>query len=389
VHTGQSVFSQIMDFVPMYEFRKCVQRYHGNYKVRDFSCWNQFLCLAFAQLTYRESLRDIVCCLRSMERKLYHMGFRGNISRSTLADANETRDWRIYADFAQVLIHIARGLYKDDEFGVELDNTVYALDSTTIDLCLSLFPWAQFRKQKGAIKLHTLLDLRGNLPSYIQITDGKVHDVNILDDLIPEPGSFYIMDRGYIDFARLYTLTQFCAFFVTRAKTNIQFRRLYSHPVDRSIGLRCDQTILLTGYYSSKGYPDKLRRTSYYDAETEKLLTFLSNNFIIPALTIAQLYKCRWQVELFFRWIKQHLRIKAFYGTSKNAVKTQIWIAIAVYVLVAIIKKRLDLDITLYTILQILSVTAFEQVPIIQVLTNFDYKLLDSDLYNQLLLFDL
>ena len=389
MHTGQSVFSQIMDFVPMYEFRKCVQRYHGNYKVRDFSCWNQFLCLAFAQLTYRESLRDIVCCLRSMERKLYHMGFRGNISRSTLADANETRDWRIYADFAQVLIHIARGLYKDDEFGVELDNTVYALDSTTIDLCLSLFPWAQFRKQKGAIKLHTLLDLRGNLPSYIQITDGKVHDVNILDDLIPEPGSFYIMDRGYIDFARLYTLTQFCAFFVTRAKTNIQFRRLYSHPVDRSIGLRCDQTILLTGYYSSKGYPDKLRRTSYYDAETEKLLTFLSNNFIIPALTIAQLYKCRWQVELFFRWIKQHLRIKAFYGTSKNAVKTQIWIAIAVYVLVAIIKKRLDLDITLYTILQILSVTAFEQVPIIQVLTNFDYKLLDSDLYNQLLLFDL
>jgi len=389
VHTGQSVFSQIMGFVPMYEFRKCVQRYHGNYKVRDFSCWNQFLCLAFAQLTYRESLRDIVCCLRSMERKLYHMGFRGNISRSTLADANETRDWRIYADFAQVLIHIARGLYKDDGFGVELDNTVYALDSTTIDLCLSLFPWAQFRKQKGAIKLHTLLDLRGNLPSYIQITDGKVHDVNILDDLIPEPGSFYIMDRGYIDFARLYTLTQFCAFFVTRAKTNIQFRRLYSHPVDRSIGLRCDQTILLTGYYSSKGYPDKLRRTSYYDAETEKLLTFLSNNFIIPALTIAQLYKCRWQVELFFRWIKQHLRIKAFYGTSKNAVKTQIWIAIAVYVLVAIIKKRLDLDITLYTILQILSVTAFEQVPIIQVLTNFDYKLLDSDLDNQLLLFDL
>ena len=382
-------FSQIMDFVPMYEFRKCVQRYHGNYKVRDFSCWNQFLCLAFAQLTYRESLRDIVCCLRSMERKLYHMGFRGNISRSTLADANETRDWRIYADFAQVLIHIARGLYKDDGFGVELDNTVYALDSTTIDLCLSLFPWAQFRKQKGAIKLHTLLDLRGNLPSYIQITDGKVHDVNILDDLIPEPGSFYIMDRGYIDFARLYTLTQFCAFFVTRAKTNIQFRRLYSHPVDRSIGLRCDQTILLTGYYSSKGYPDKLRRTSYYDAETEKLLTFLSNNFIIPALTIAQLYKCRWQVELFFRWIKQHLRIKAFYGTSKNAVKTQIWIAIAVYVLIAIIKKRLDLDITLYTILQILSVTAFEQVPIIQVLTNFDYKLLDSDLDNQLLLFDL
>jgi len=389
VNTGRSIFSQIMDYVPMYEFRKCVQRYHGNYKVRNFSCWNQFLCLAFAQLTYRESLRDIVCCLRSMEKKLYHMGFRGTISRSTLADANETRDWRIYADFAQVLIHIARGLYKDDEFGAELDNTVYALDSTTIDLCLSLFPWAQFRKQKGAIKLHTLLDLRGNLPSYIQITDGKVHDVNILDDLIPEPGSFYIMDRGYLDFARLYRLTQFCAFFVTRAKTSLKCRRLYSHPVDRSVGLRCDQTIVLTGYISSKGYPDKLRRTRYFDGEKEKHLTFLSNNFIIPALTIAQLYKCRWQVELFFRWIKQHLRIKAFYGTSKNAVKTQIWIAISVYVLVAIIKKRLELDLSLYTILQILSVTAFEQVPIIQVLKNYDYRLLNSDLDNQLLLFDL
>jgi len=389
VNTGPSIFSQIMDFVPMYEFRKCVQRYQGNYKVRDFSCWNQFLCLAFAQLTYRESLRDIVCCLRSMEKKLYHMGFRGNISRSTLADANENRDWRIYADFAQVLIHIARGLYKDDEFGVELDNTVYALDSTTIDLCLSLFPWARFRKQKGAIKLHTLLDLRGNLPSYIQITDGKVHDVNILDDLIPEPGSFYIMDRAYVDFARLYRLTQFCAFFVTRAKTNLQCRRVYSHPVDRSLGLRCDQTIVLTGYSSSKGYPDKLRRTRYFDEETEKLLTFLSNNFIIPALTIAQLYKCRWQVELFFRWIKQHLRIKAFYGTSKNAVKTQIWIAISAYVLVAIIKKRLNLNLSLYTILQILSVTAFEQVPIIQVLTNFDYKSLHGDFDKQLLLIDL
>ena len=345
--------------------------------------------MAFAQLTYRESLRDIESCLNSMQSKLYHMGFRGSIPRSTLAYANETRDWRIYADFAQVLIHIARGLYKDDEFGVELDNTVYALDSTTIDLCLSLFPWAQFRKQKGAIKLHTLLDLRGNLPSYIRITDGKVHDVNILDDLIPEPGSYYIMDRGYVDFARLYTLTQFCAFFVTRAKTNLQFRRLYSHPVDRALGLRCDQTIVLTGFYSSKGYPDKLRRTRYYDAETDKLLTFLSNSFIIPALTIAQLYKCRWQVELFFRWIKQHLRIKSFYGTSKNAVKTQIWIAISVYVLVAIIKKRLDVDLSLYTILQIMSVTAFEQVPIIQVLTNFGYRADEHDSDKQLLLIDL
>jgi hypothetical protein len=389
MNRGQTVFSQIMDFIPMYEFRKCVQRYHGNYKVQSFSCWDQFLCIAFAQLTYRESLRDIESCLTSMQSKLYHMGFRGSISRSTLAYANETRDWRIYADFAQMLIHIARGLYKDDEFGVELENTVYALDSTTIDLCLSLFPWAHFRKQKGAIKLHTLLDLRGNLPSYIQITDGKVHDVNILDDLIPEPGSYYIMDRGYVDFARLYTLTKFCAFFVTRAKTNLQFRRVYSHPVDKSVGLRCDQTIVLTGFYSSKDYPDKLRRTRYYDAETDKLLTFLSNSFIIPALTIAQLYKCRWQVELFFRWIKQHLRIKAFYGTSKNAVKTQIWIAISVYVLVAIIKKQLDLDLSLYTILQILSVTAFEQAPILQVLTKLGYKAEQDVSDKQLLLIDL
>jgi len=317
------------------------------------------------------------------------MGFRGKISRSTLSYANETQAWRIYADFAQVLIHIARSLYKNDEFGVELDQTVYALDSTTIDLCLSLFPWARFRRQKGAMKLHTLLDLRGNVPSFIKITDGKVHDVNILDDLIPEPGSYYIMDRAYLDFARLYSLTQFCAFFVTRAKINLQFRRLYSHPIDKSIGLKSDQTIVLTGINSAKEYPDKLRRTCYYDAETDKILTFLSNNFIIPALTIAQLYRCRWQIELFFRWIKQHLRIKAFYGTSKNAVKTQIWIAISVYVLVAIIKKQLNLDLSLYTILQILSVTVFEQLPIIQVLTNFNYKSLKGESHNQLLLFDL
>ena len=389
MNIGQTVFSNIMDFVPMYEFRKCVQRYAGNYKVQSFSCWNQFLCMAFAQLTYRESLRDIESCLNSVQRKLYHMGFRGKISRSTLAYANETRDWRIYADFAQVLIHIARGLYRGDEFGVELDQTVYALDSSTIDLCLSLFPWARFRKQKGAIKLHTLLDLRGNLPSFIKITDGKVHDVNILDDLIPEPGSFYIMDRGYLDFARLYILTQFFAFFVIRSKTNLKFRRLYSHPIDKDTGLRCDQTIALTGIKSAKGYPDKLRRTRYFDIETNLDLTFLSNNFFIPALTIAQLYKCRWQVELFFKWIKQHLRIKAFFGTSKNAVKTQIWIAISVYVLVAIIKKRLNLDLSLYTILQILSVTMFEQLPIIQVLTNFDYKSMEDDSYKQLLLIEL
>jgi len=389
MNIGQTVFSHIMDFVPMYEFRKCVQRYAGNYKVQSFSCWNQFLCMAFAQLTYRESLRDIESCLNSVQRKLYHMGFRGKISRSTLAYANETRDWRIYADFAQVLIHIARGLYRGDEFGVELDQTVYALDSSTIDLCLSLFPWARFRKQKGAIKLHTLLDLRGNLPSFIKITDGKVHDVNILDDLIPEPGSFYIMDRGYLDFARLYILTQFFAFFVIRSKANLKFRRLYSHPIDKDSGLRCDQTIALTGIKSAKGYPDKLRRTRYFDIETDLDLTFLSNNFFIPALTIAQLYRCRWQVELFFKWIKQHLRIKAFFGTSKNAVKTQIWIAISVYVLVAIIKKRLNLDLSLYTILQILSVTMFEQLPIIQVLTNFDYKSVEDDSYKQLLLIEL
>lgn len=389
MHVGQIIFSQIMDFVPLYEFRKCVQRYSGNYKVRSFSCWSQFLCMAFAQLTYRESLRDIESCLNSMQKKLYHMGFGGKISRSTLADANESRDWRIYADFAQVLIHTARGLYRDDEFGVELDQTVYALDSTTIDLCLSLFPWARFRKQKGAIKLHTLLDLRGNLPSFIEITDGKVHDVNILDDLIPEPGSYYIMDRGYLDFARLFTLTQLFAFFVIRSKTNLQFRRLYSHPIDKSTGLKSDQTIVLTGVKSAKDYPDKLRRTRYLDIETNLDLTFLSNNFFVPALTIAQLYKCRWQVELFFKWIKQHLRIKAFFGTSKNAVKTQSWIAISVYVLVAIIKKRLALDLSLYTILQILSVTAFEQIPIIQVLTNFDYNSLEDDSYKQLLLIEL
>ena len=389
MYTGSTVFSQIIDFLPMYEFRKCVKRYDGNYKVQSFSCWNQFLCMAFAQLTYRESLRDIESCLNSMQKKLYHMGFREKISRSTLADANENRDWRIYADFAQVLIHIARALYRDDEFRVELDQTIYALDSTTIDLCLSLFPWAHFRKHKGAIKLHTLLDLRGNLPSFIKITDGKVHDVNILDDLIPEPGSYYIMDRGYLDFARLYSLTQFCAYFVIRSKINLQFRRLYSRQVEKSTGLKCDQTIVLTGIRTSKEYPDKLRRTRYFDSETNLDLTFLSNNFIIPALTITQLYKCRWQVELFFKWIKQHLRIKAFYGTSKNAVKTQVWIAISVYVLVAIIKKRLNLDLSLYTILQILSVTAFEQVPIIQVLTNFDYSSTGVDSDKQLLLLDL
>jgi len=317
------------------------------------------------------------------------MGFRCGISRSTLADANETRNWRIYADFAQVLIHEARELYKNEDFGIELDQTVYALDSSTIDLCLSLFPWARFRKTKGAIKLHTLIDLRGAIPTFIEITDGKVHDVNILDELIPEAGSFYVMDRGYLDFARLYTLSLFAAYFVIRSKSNLRFRRLYSHPVDKSTGLRCDQTIVLTGVNSARDYPDKLRRTRFFDIETEKDLTFLSNNFILPALTVAQLYKCRWKVELFFKWIKQHLRIKAFFGTSENAVKTQIWIAISVYILIAILKKRLNLDFSLYTILQILSVTAFEQAPIIQVLTNSTYNKMDDDFAKQLLLFDL
>jgi len=359
MNQGRTVFSQIMELLPMYEFRKCVDRYKGNYRVRNFSCWNQFLCMSFAQLTYRESLRDIESCLNSMSNKLYHMGFRGHITRSTLADANESRDWRIYADFAQVLIHTARKLYKNDRFGVELDETVYALDSSTIDLCLSLFPWARFRKTKSAIKLHTLLDLRGNIPSYIEITDGKVHDINILDQLIPEPGSWYILDRGYVDFLRLYRLSSSSAFFVTRAKTNLRFHRLYSGPVEKSEGVLSDQTIVFSGFYASKEYPEKLRRIRYRDPESQHLLTFLTNNFTVPALTIAGLYKCRWQVELFFRWIKQHLRIKAFYGTSENAVTTQIWIAISVYVLVAIIKKRLQLDASLYTILQILSVTVY------------------------------
>jgi len=389
MNTGRTIFAQLTDFVPMYEFRKCVQKYHGNYKVQSFFCLDQFLCMAFAQLTYRESLRDIEACLRAVEPKLYHMGIRGKVSRSTLADANETRDWRIYADFAQMLIHVARKLYVNDEFGVELDQTVYALDSTTIDLCLSLFPWASFRKRKGAIKLHTLLDLRGNIPSFIRITAGKVHDVNILDELVPEPGSFYVMDRGYLDFARLYTLRQCSAFFITRAKTNLRFRRLYSHPVDKSTGLKCDQTIVLTGVHTSKNYPEKLRRIRYFDAQSQTDLTFLTNNFILPALTVAQLYKCRWQVELFFKWIKQHLRIKAFYGTSENAVKTQIWIAICVYVLVAIIKKRLCLDLSLYTILQILSVTVFEKTHILQVLTQFDYKKPEDESHKQFTLFDL
>jgi hypothetical protein len=330
--------------------------------------------MAFAQLTYRESLRDIETCLRAQESKLYHMGVRGKVSRSTLANANEKRDRHIYADLAQALIYVARRLYLHEDFGVDIDQTVYALDSSTIDLCLSMFPWAGFRKTKSAIKMHTLLDLRGNIPTFIHISDGKLHDVNILDQLIPEPAAFYIMDRGYLHFKRLYQLTLFPAFFVTRAKSNLQFRRLYSHPVDKAMSLRCDQTIVLTGFYSSKDYPEKLRRIKYYDEETQKTLVFLTNNFTLPPLTIAQLYRCRWQVELFFKWIKQHLRIKKFFGTSQNAVKTQIWIAVSVYVLVAIIKKRLQLEASLYTILQILGVTIFERIPILQVFTSNAYK---------------
>ena len=345
--------------------------------------------MAFAQLTYRESLRDIEACLDAQRTKLYHMGIRGNVSRSTLADANEIRDWHIYSDFAQVLINIARPLYANDDIGVELDNTIYALDSTTIDLCLSLLPWAKFRRAKGAVKMHTLLDLHGPIPSFIEVTTGKIHDVNILDQIIPEPGSFYIMDRGYLDFARLHVFTQAMAFFVIRAKTNLNFQRLYSHPVDKATGIQYDQTISLVSFYSAKEYPEKIRRIKYYDAQTDHMLIFLTNNFLLPPLTIAQRYRCRWQVELFFKWIKQHLRIKAFYGTSLNAVKTQIWIAICVYVLVAIIKKQARLDHSLYTILQILSVTLFEKAPLIQILTDLDYENQETDSHNQLELFHL
>jgi hypothetical protein len=384
MNNGKTVFAQVMDFIPYYEFQKCVARYHGNYKVINFTCSDQFRCMAFAQLTYRESLRDIEACLRVQKLKLYHMGIRSKVSRNTLAHANETRGWRIYADFAQVLINIARELYANDDFGLELKQAVYAFDSTTIDLCLALFPWAKFRKTKAAVKLHTLLDLRGNIPVVISITNGKINDVNALDDLVFEPGAIYIFDRGYVDFDRLYRIHQSLAFFVTRAKSNFVFKRLYSQPVDKATGVRSDQIIMVTGFYTQKDYPEKLRKICYYDAETKKRFVFLTNNFTLPAIMIAQLYKCRWQVELFFKWIKQHLRIKAFYGTSENAVKTQVWIAISVYVLVAIVKKKLKLDRSLYTILQILSVTQFEKTPILQVLSSPNYENDDIDVDNQL-----
>jgi transposase len=387
MNSGQTIFSQLMEFLPSYEFHQCVERYDGNYKVKSYSCWDQFLSMAFAQLTYRESLRDIQACLRAAQNKLYHMGFRGKISRNTLANANQVRDWRIYADFAQVLISIARPLYAKDNFGLELEQTVYALDSTIIDLCLSLFPWAMFRKRKGAVKVHTLLDLHGSIPTMIFITHGKVHDVKILDNLLIEPGAIYVMDRGYLDFARLHKIQQFSAFFITRAKKNFDFKRLYSHEVSKDNGIQCDQTIVLMGFYSKKDYPEKLRRIRLLDPETGKRLIFLTNNFILPAHTITDLYRCRWQVELFFKWIKQHLRIKAFYGTSENAVKTQIWIAISIYVLVAIIKKRMKLDLSLYTILQILSVSLFEKIPLYKALSDQHYKQLMSHDSNQLNLF--
>ena len=388
MYVGHFVFSQVMAHLPMHTFRRCVQRYRGHHKVKAFTCLDQFLCLAFAQLTHRESLRDIETCLRAQHHKLYHLGFRSTVSRNTLAHANQTRDWRIYADFAQALIHTARQLYLDEDFGIELKHTVYALDATTIDLCLSVFPWARFRTTKGAIKLHTLLDLKGNIPTFIHISDGKLHDVKVLDLLLPEPGALYIMDRGYLDFNRLYVLHQAAVFFIVRAKSNWRYRRLYSCPVDKATGLKCDQTVVLTGFYAAKHYPDKLRRIKLTDPETGKNLVFLSNNFALPAQTMTQLYRCRWQVELFFKWIKQHLRIKAFYGTSENAVKTQIWTAVSVYVLVAIIKKRLNIPLSLYTILQILSVSVFEKMPLDHILTNNDYNLNQSDDPNQLILFD-
>lgn len=387
MHTGKLVFAQLMDHLPLHTFRRCVQRYPARYPTKTFSHLDQFLCMAFAQLTFRESLRDIETCLRAQSTKRYHLGVRGQVAKSTLADANEIRDWRIFRDFALRLIHTARKLYAGDSFAVELDNTAYALDTTTIDLSLSLFPWARFRKTKAAVKLHTLLDLRGNIPTFIHISDGKLHEVNVLDHIVFEAGAFYIMDRGFIDFARLYVLHSAQAFFVIRAKSNLQYRRLYSHPVDKTSGLRCDQSIVLTGVRSAHDYPVVLRRVKFYDAEHDRLLVFLTNNFELPALLITQLYRLRWQVELFFKWIKQHLRIKAFFGTSENAVKTQVWIAIAVYVLVAIVRKRLHVDASLYTVLQILSLTLFEKTPLEQLLTNVEAISEIDENANQLNLF--
>jgi hypothetical protein len=389
MNSGRTVFSQLVQHLPEKEFQKCVARHHGDSNFRGFSCWDQLLAMAFAQLTYRESLRDIESCLRALQSKLYHMGFRGKVSRSTLADANESHDWRIFADFAQVLIAIARPLHACDLMGVDLHQSLYALDSTTIDLCLSLFPWAKFRQRKAAVKMHTLLDLHGNIPTFIRVTSGAVHDVNILDEIMPEAGAFYVMDRAYIDFQRLFVFTLSSAFFVVRTKSNVLLQRRYSHPVDKSTGVLSDQTVILSSLESATAYPDPLRKVSYFDAERSKRLKFLTNNFTLPAQTIADLYRQRWQVELFFKWIKQHLRIKAFYGTSENAVKTQIWIAVSIYVLVAIVRKRLELEASLYQILQILSVTLFEKTPILRVLQNSNSQSDLLDYSNQLILFNL
>ena len=387
MHSGKLVFSQLTSHLPLTTFRRCVAAYDGEYKIKSFSCLEQFLCLAFAQLTYRESLRDIEACLRAQSDKLYHMGIRSRISRSTLADANEVRDWRIYASFAQRLIAMARKLYVEEPFGVDLKETVYALDATTIDLCLSVFPWAPFRTTKAAVKLHTLLDLRGNIPAFIHISDGKMHEVNILDQLLPEAGAFYVMDRGYLDFERLFRLHAAGSFFVTRGKSNLKAQRRYSRPVDRSTGLICDQTVFLTGFYSSQDFETPLRRIRFNDPKTGKRLVFLTNNFVLPALTITELYRCRWQVELFFKWIKQHLRIKQFYGTTENAVKTQIWTAVSTYVLVAIVKKRLKIHASLYEMLQILSLTMFEQTPLDMLFSQIRATQNDVDAAKQLNLF--
>ena len=388
MYTGTTIFSQVMQHLPWHGFHRIVQHYRGDYKVKSFRCADHYRVMAFAQLTYRESLRDIEACLRAMRSKLFHMGIRSTVSRNNLSNANERRDWRIYAEFAQVLIAEARRRYTDEDLGVDLNATVYALDSTTIDLCLSVFPWARFRRTKGAIKLHTLLNLHGAIPEFVLISDGKLHDVHALDHLIPCPGAYYIMDRGYLDFGRLYRLHTSRSLFVTRAKANFKFRRRYSHPVDRTTGLICDQTVLLSTFYPAKAYPEPLRRIKFFDVTTDLRLVFLTNDFASPALTIVRLYKLRWQIELFFKWIKQHLRIKAFYGTSPNAVKTQIWIALSTYLLIAIIRKRLYLELPLYTILQVLSVSLFEKTPILQAFQDMDYITQNSDIHKQLMLFD-
>jgi hypothetical protein len=388
MNSGQTVFAQLIEQVPVHEFRTCVRRYRGNHRVRTFSCWDQFLCMMFAQLTYRESLRDIVSCLRARDRLLYHMGIRGTVSRSTLADANEARDWRIYAEFAQVLITEARRLYAHEAFAVELANTVYALDSTLIDLCITLFPWARYKPTQHALKLHTLLDLRAHIPTVIRITPAQVHDVKMLDQLTPEAGAVYVLDRGYLDFRRLYRWTQHGAFFITRARKDFRFTRIRSRRVDKATGLRCDQTIALVWFYSAQGYPAQLRRIRYWDGERQRHLVFLTNNFMLPPLSVAELYRARWRVELFFKWIKQHLRIKAFYGTSENAVKTQVWTAVCAYLVVAIMRKRLHLDISLHTMLQILSVSIFEKTPIDAAFFDAHRPATEHDSYNQLNLLD-